>query len=63
VGASLRQARSQGQDGLGPIEGLDLALLVDTEHHRLVGRVHVKPDDIDDLLRELRIVGELERAR
>src|SRR5258706_12490191 len=32
-----RQAR------LRAVEGLDLASLVDAQHHRLVGRVHVEP--------------------
>ena len=31
-----------GQAGLGTLEGLDLALLVHTQHHSLVGRIEVR---------------------
>jgi hypothetical protein len=43
------------QAGLSAIERLDLALLVDAEHHGLVRRIEIEPDDVDDLLGELRI--------
>ena len=45
---------------LRAVERLDLAFLVNAQHHRLVRRVHVEPDDVDDLLLELRIVRDLE---
>ena len=45
------------------IERLDLALLVDREHQRLVRGVEIKPDDVLYLLAELGVVGELEAAR
>ena len=32
----------QGQQRMGPVEGLDLRLLVDREHQRVVGRVEVE---------------------
>jgi hypothetical protein len=32
-----------------------LALLVDAGHHGLVRRIEIEPDDVDDLLGELRI--------
>jgi hypothetical protein len=60
VGSPLGDARCQGQDGLGAVEGLDLALLVDARDHRPVGRVEVETDDVADLLDELGVVGELE---
>src|SRR6516162_1849948 len=51
-----RQAR------LRAVERLDLALLVDRDDHRVLGRVHVETDDVLDLLGELRIIGALEGA-
>src|SRR5712691_3115551 len=50
-----RQAR------LCPVQCLDLALLVDAEHERLLRRVEVEPDDVCELLAEARVVGKLER--
>src|SRR5271169_1148799 len=44
------------------IEGLDLALLVETEHDGVGWRIDIKTDDLLELLGELGIVGELERA-
>jgi len=48
------------QSGLGPIEGLDLRLLIDAEHDRPVRRIEVEPDDLGDLLLEHRVVRDLE---
>jgi hypothetical protein len=50
------------QRRLGAIERLDLRLLIHAEHQRALRRRHVEPDDIDDLLGQPRIAGELERA-
>ena len=62
VGQSAGAALLQRQAGLGSVEGLDLALLVEREHDGVLRRVHVEPDDVTDLGRELRIVRELEGA-
>jgi hypothetical protein len=35
-----------GQAGLGAIERLDLALFVDAQHQRLVGRIEIEPDHV-----------------
>ena len=51
-----RQAR------LRAVERLDLAFLVDRNHDRMLGRIHVEADDVLDLLGELGIVGALEGA-
>ncbi len=51
-----RQAR------LGTVQGLDLRLLVDAEHHGMGGRIDIETDDVADLGGELRIVGQLESA-
>jgi hypothetical protein len=37
------------QSGLGAVERLDLALLVEREHHRMGRRIDTEPDDIDQL--------------
>jgi hypothetical protein len=50
-----RQAR------LRAVERLDLAFLVNAQHHRLVRWVHVEANDVDDFLLELGIVRDLER--
>ncbi len=57
----LDGAGSQREHRLRPFEGLDLGLLVDTEHEGLVRRIHVQADDVPDLVDEERVVGELER--
>ena len=54
-------ARPHRQERLGPIQGLDLALLVRAQHQRLVRGVEVQPYDVPHLLDEQRILGELER--
>jgi hypothetical protein len=41
---------------------LDLRLLVDRQHHRPARRLQAEPDDVGDLLGELRIPTDLERA-
>jgi hypothetical protein len=38
---------------------LDLGLLVDAEHDGAFGKIEIGPDDVADLLDELRILGEL----
>lgn len=55
VGGLLGQARP---DRLGPVQGL--ALLIDADHDRVLGRVQVQPDDIGELGFQLRVGGELE---
>ncbi len=46
MGHRCALAPLHGQAGLGTVEGLDLALLVDRHHHRMTRRVHVEADDI-----------------
>ena len=50
----------QRKTRLGPVERLDLAFLVDGDHCRVAGRVHVETDDILKLGGEVGIVGSLE---
>src|SRR6516162_7545213 len=55
-------ARLHRQPRLGPVERLDLALFVDRENNRMGGRIDVEADDICELLGELRVRRQLERA-
>ena len=50
----------QRQSGLGAIERLDLALFVDRQHDGVCGRIDIEPDDVAQLVDEVRIVGQLE---
>ena len=63
MGPALRHARHHRQDRLLAVERLDLALLVDAEHQRAVGRRQVEPDDVAHLVDEQRIARQLERLR
>src|SRR5690348_1248005 len=60
VGAAFGDARSQGQDGLGAIEGLNLGLLVHAQDQGVDRRIEVEPDYVTHLLDELGVVGKLE---
>lgn len=51
------------QSRLGPVERLDLLLLINAKHDGPLGRIKVKPDDIGDLLLEHRVVRNLEPMR
>ena len=48
-------------DRLGPLQRLDLGLLVHAEHDRVGRRVQVQPDHVADPRVQLRVGGELER--
>ena len=53
-----RRGRGQdGQAGRGPVQGLDLAFLIDREDQRLLRRVEIQADDVADLVDELRVRG------
>ena len=60
VGPPLDLARPHRQEWLGPIERLDLTLLVHAQHQRAVWRLEVQADDIPHLLDEERVGGQLE---
>ena len=49
------------QDRRGPVQGLDLRLVVDADHDCPRGRVQVEPHDVADLGLELGVGTELER--
>ena len=49
-----------GKPGLGTVERLDLALLVERKHDGMGRRIDIEPHHVAQLLHELRIVGEFE---
>ena len=61
MGHRLTPALDHRQRCLGAVEGLHRGLLIGAQHDRLLRRIQVQPDDIDQLLLEARIVGQLER--
>lgn len=61
MGDSLDVPQAHWQQGLGTVQSLDLGLLIDAEHHRLVGWVQVKANDVPHLFDKERIGGQLER--
>ena len=60
VGDAFDIAESHRQHRLGAIERLNLALLIDRQHNRVVGRVQVEADHIAHLFDEEGVGGELE---
>ena len=60
MGIAFDVAQSHRQRGLRTIERLYLALLIDTQHHRVVRRIEVKTCDITNLLDEKGVAGQLE---
>jgi len=63
VGHPLYIAQSHGEERLAPLQRLDLALFINREDERFIGRVEIEADDISDLLDEEWIGGELEMLR
>lgn len=62
MGHGLRTSFLHGQSRLGTIERLNLTLLIDGQDNRMLGWVEIEPDNINEFLFEVRIVGELEGA-
>jgi hypothetical protein len=59
LGASLLQRQS----GLRAIQRLHLAFFVAAQHQGMLGRRHVQPHDVFELLHKLRVTRDLEAAR
>ena len=57
---TLGNAGRERQYGLRTVQRLDLALLVDTQHHRLQWRFEVQTDDVANLVDKQRITREFE---
>ena len=60
VRPALDLAGAHRQQRRGSIQGLDLRFLVNTEHHGVIGRMHVEADDVADLGNQQRVGRELE---
>ena len=60
VGHALDVSQAERQHRLGPFQRLDLALLVDAQHHGALGGMQVQIDDVAYLFYEERICGEFE---
>ena len=60
---ALRNAGHHRQDRLLAIKRLYLALLIDAQHQRPIGRRQIKTDDVADLVDEQRVAGKLESLR
>ena len=50
----------QGESGLGSVQRLNLALLIEGEDNRSLGRGNVEADHVAELLNELGVLGQLE---
>ena len=61
MGALLSDPGHHRKRRLRTRECLHLAVLVDAQHDRGLGRVQVQADDVVDLLHEQRVGGQLER--
>lgn len=57
----VRDPGPEREDRRGPVQGLDLRLLIDTEDDGPLRRVQVQPEDVADLGFQFRVGGELER--
>ena len=63
VGAPLDPARLHGQHRGGAVQGLDLRLLIDAQHHGIVRGRQVQAHHAGDLGDQLRVGGVLEGPR
>jgi hypothetical protein len=60
VSLPLRRFRAKRQNGLRPIQRLNLTLFVYAQHHRLIRRIRVQPSNISEFGNEVRISAEFE---
>jgi hypothetical protein len=60
MGAPFGQSGHHRQHRRGPVQGLDLGFLVHTQHQRLLRRIQIQPDDVADLVDEVRVGADLE---
>src|ERR1700680_761154 len=60
VSSTLGLPGQHRKDGLATAERLDLTFLIYTQHHRVMGWVHIQPDDVSPLVDPQRIIGQLE---
>jgi hypothetical protein len=62
VRALLADIERDRQHRLRSVQRLDLRLLINRQDHRAARRLQVEPHDVGDLLHEIRITTDLERA-
>ena len=60
VGLTLGQTGTQRQDGLAALQGLSLALLIDTKHDGFLRRIEIEAHNIAHLLHKHRVLARLE---
>jgi hypothetical protein len=60
MGSPLGLPWAHRQQGLRPVERLDLRFLVDAQHHGAIRRIEVEPDDVPHFFDKQRIVRQLE---
>src|SRR5262245_42635881 len=60
MGLTLGQTRTQRQDGLTALQGLGLALLIDTKHNGLLRWIEIEPNNIAHLLHKHGVLARLE---
>ena len=63
VGLPFWKSRTQGQDCLGTIQGLDLAFLIHAQHQGFLGRIQVQTNDVAQFVKKLRIGSAEARHR
>jgi len=61
VGAPFSDTGRQRQNGLRPVECLNLAFFIDAQHHGLQRRINVQAHDVAGLLDKQGVGGEFER--
>src|ERR1700730_13956513 len=59
--STLRAAILHRQTGLGAVERLDWALLINREDDGVGGRIDIETDDVAELLAKLRVLRQFER--
>ena len=62
VGHAFNITQTHGENGLGAVQRLNLALLIHTQDQGVLGRIEIQPDNIADFLDEKRIRGDFEMA-
>lgn len=60
VGAPFGLAGLHRQQRGGAVEGLNLGLFVNAQHHGVLGRIDIQPDDVTDFVDQQRVRRQLE---
>lgn len=62
VGHTFDVSQTHGQNRLSPVQGLNLAFLIDTEDHGIFRGVQVEADDVSDFFNEKGVGGDFEMS-